>query len=109
MEETVDERGGEGAVVQHPPPLGRLLSEVMIVAFFSYRVAMTPARGPRATRPWTEAPTRPARTGEASASGSAGAVSSAGSSWRRASSRSTRARTVARTCATSSSLGGGVG
>jgi hypothetical protein len=68
-----------------------------------------PARGPRATRPWTEALARPARTGEASVSGSAGAVSSAGSSWRRASRCPTRARTVARTCATSSSLRGGVG
>jgi hypothetical protein len=64
------------------------------------------ARGPRATRPWTEAPARPARTGEASVNGSAGALSSSGSSWRRVSSRPIRARTVARTCATSSSLGG---
>ena len=67
------------------------------------------ALGPRATRPWTEALTSPARTGEVSVSGSAGVRSSAGSSWRRASSRPTRARTVARTCATSLSLGGGAG
>ncbi len=46
---------------------------------------------------------------EASAAGSVGAVSSAGSSWRRARSRLRRARTVARTCATSSSLGVGGG
>jgi len=44
------------------------VSQVRLVAETATR---PPARGPRATRPWTEAPTRPARMGEASASGSA--------------------------------------
>jgi hypothetical protein len=40
MEQPIDERGGERRVVQDATPSVRLLFEVMIVAFFSYRVAM---------------------------------------------------------------------
>ena len=41
VQQPIDERGSERGVVEHPPRSVRLLFEVMIVAFFSSRVAMT--------------------------------------------------------------------
>jgi len=63
--------------------------------------------GVRAKSPSGEALTSPAKTAEVSVSGSASVLSSSGSSCRRASSCPTRARTVARTCATLLSFGEG--
>jgi hypothetical protein len=59
-----------------------------------------PARGPRATRPWTEALTIPARTGEIALRGSRGALSSSGSSWRRVRRRGARGHTRPAPCGT---------
>src|SRR5262245_12410537 len=101
-EAVLGERGAEeiatelleaGAIVGRDPHIG--------VEIEAVELGLTRPR--EVTRP------RPARTGETSASGSGGDVSSAGSSWRRASSRPARPRTAARTCATPSSLGGGAG
>jgi hypothetical protein len=69
-----------------------------------------PARCPRATCPCTEALLMPARASDSSASGSEGVrPASSASRPRPWSSRPIRARIVASSCATSSSLGGGAG
>jgi hypothetical protein len=92
-EEIAAELFEAGTVVGRDPDVGVEIEAVELGLPRSARGGVTdgssprrrtraPARGPRATRPWTEAPARPARTGEVSLRGSASAPSSSGSSWR---------------------------